>query len=73
MKQRNDMSQARNQGGGHLGICTPEIFKTLHSNFVICRNFQRIKMKVYILIIFKKSYLNFSLSCSLFIFLQDLS
>ena len=42
----------------------PKIFKTLHSNFDICRNFQR-KMKFYILIIFKKSYLIFSLSCSL--------
>jgi len=41
----------------------PEIFKTLHINFVICRNFQRIKMKFYILIIFKKFYWNFSLSC----------
>jgi len=46
--------QARNQGG----ICPPEIFKILHSNFDICRNFQRIKMKFYILIIFKKSYLH---------------
>ena len=46
--------------GGHL---PPVIFKTLHSNFDICRNFQRIKMKFYILIIFKKSYWNFSLSC----------
>jgi len=30
-------------------------------------------MKFYILIIFKKSYWNFSLSCSLIISLQDLS
>ena len=62
-------------GGGHLGICPPpEIFKTLHSIFVICRNFQRIKMKVYILLIFKKSYFNFSLSCSLIIIsLEDIS
>jgi len=45
--------QARNQGGGHLGhLPPPEIFKTLHSNFDICRNFERIKMKFYILIIF---------------------
>ena len=50
-----------------------EIFKTLHSNFDICRNFQRIKMKFYILIILKKSYWNFSLSFSLIISLQDLS
>jgi len=33
----------------------PEIFKTLHGNFDI-------KMKSYILIIFKKSHWNFSLS-----------
>jgi len=54
------------------GICpSPEIFKTFHS---IWRNFQRIKMKFYILIIFKKSYCNISLSCSLIIIsLQDLS
>ena len=43
--------------GGTFGtFATPEIFKTLHSNFDICRNFQRIKMKFYILIILKKSY-----------------
>jgi len=42
-------------------------FKTLHSNFDICRNFEKIKMKFYILIIFKKSYWNFSLPCSLII------
>ena len=63
--------QARNQMGGHL---PPEIFKTFNciANFDICRNFQRTKMKFYILIIFKKSYQNFSLSCSI-ISLQDLS
>ena len=44
------------------GICPTEIFNTLHSNFDICRNFQRIKMKFYNLIIFKKSHWNFSLS-----------
>jgi len=44
------------------GIGPPEIFKTLHSNFDICRNFQRIKMKFYIIIMFKKSYWNFSSS-----------
>jgi len=53
--------QARNQGGGRLGNLPPsQIFKTLHSNFDICRNFQRKKMKFYILIIFKKLYWNFS-------------
>jgi len=41
-------------GGGHLGHWSPEIFKTLHSNFTICRNFQKIKIKLHILIIFKK-------------------
>jgi len=51
-------------GGGMWGICLPP------------RNFQnsaRIKMKFYILITSKKSYWNFSLSCSLIISLQDLS
>jgi len=62
------------QPGGAFGTFSPpEIFKTLHNNFDICRNFQRIKMKFYILIIFKKSYWNYSLSCSLIISLQDLS
>jgi len=46
----------RDTWGGIWGICSPEIFKTLHSNFDICRNFQRIKMKFYILIIFMKFY-----------------
>jgi len=46
--------------------------KALHSNFDICRNFQRIKMKFYIVIIFKKPYWNFSLFCWLIISLQDL-
>jgi len=55
------------------GKFPPEIFKTLHRNFDIYRNFRRIKMKFYILINFKKSYWNFSLSCSLIISLQDLS
>ena len=42
------------QPGGALAICPSptENFKTLHSNFDICRNFQRIKMKLYILIFF---------------------
>jgi len=48
-------SHARNQGG-YLGrFSSPENFKTLHSNFDICRNIQKIKMKSYILIIFKRS------------------
>jgi len=52
--------QARNQGGG--AFAPPEIFKTLQSNFDIWRNFQRLKMEFYILIIFKKSHWDFSLS-----------
>jgi len=47
------------RGGSIWGISPPEIFRTLHSNFDICRNFQRIKMKFCILIIFEKSFLNF--------------
>jgi len=31
--------QARNQGGAYGAFAPPEIFKTLHSNFDICRNF----------------------------------
>jgi len=29
-------------GGGIWGICPPDIFKTLHRNFDICKNVQRI-------------------------------
>ena len=59
---RGGLQQATT-GGRHLGhLPPPEIFKTLHSSFDICSNFQRIKNKVYILIIFKKSYWNFSLT-----------
>jgi len=62
------------RGGAFKPFAPPEIFKTLRSNFDICRNFQRIKMKLYILIILKKYDWNFSLSCSLIIIsLQDLS
>jgi len=42
--------------GAFGAFSIPKIFKTLHSNFDICRNFQRIKMKFHILIIFNKSY-----------------
>ena len=52
------LRQARNQGWGAFA----ENFKALHSNFDICRNFQRTKMKFYIPIIFKKSSWSFSLS-----------
>jgi len=51
----------------------PENFKILHCNLDICRNFQTIKTEFYILIIFKKSYWNFSLYYWLIISLQDLS
>jgi len=60
-------------GGAFGAFASPEIFKTLHRNYDNCRNFQRIKIKFYILIISKKSYWKFSLSCSLIISLQDLS
>jgi len=39
---RQTRHQARNQGGAFGAFATPEIFKTLHSKFDICRNFQRI-------------------------------
>jgi len=73
--RKNRLTSGAQPGGEAFGVLAPpEIFKTLHSNFDICRNFQRMKMKFYILIIFKKSYCNFSLSCSLIIIsLQDLS
>ena len=41
--------QTRNQGRDKY---SPEKFKTLHSNFDICSNIQRMKMKIYILITF---------------------
>jgi len=41
-----------------MGHYPPGNFKTLHSNFDIYRNCQRIKMKFYILNIFKKFFLN---------------
>jgi len=48
-------NQARNQGGGQLEhLSPPEIFKTFHSNFDICRNLQIIKLKLCILIILRK-------------------
>jgi len=49
------LNQARNQGGAFDAIAPPEIFEILYSNFDICRNFQMIKLKFCILIIFKKS------------------
>jgi len=52
---------ARNQGGENLGISPQKIFKTLHCNFDICRNFHKIKMKFCILVLYKKPSLNFSL------------
>jgi len=62
------------RGGAFEANAPAKIFKALHSNFDIYKNFQRMKMKFYILIIFKKLYWNFSLRCSLIIiYLQDLS
>jgi len=46
-------------GGGNLGICIPQNFKTLHSNFDICRNFQRIKMKFLVFYSFRKGLFEF--------------
>jgi len=37
-------------------FASPASFKTLDTNFDMCRNFQRIEMKFYILIMFEKSY-----------------
>ena len=54
-------------GGGIWGICPPENFKMLHSNFDICRNFQRIKMKFYIL--FPKIFRNAVCVYALILFL----
>ena len=54
--------RATKGGGAFRAFAPPEILKTLHSNFNICRNFQITKMQFYILIIFEKSYWNFSLS-----------
>jgi len=42
-----------------MGHYPPGNFKTLHSNFDIYRNCQRIKMKFYILNIFKKFFFEF--------------
>jgi len=39
-------------GDAFGAFAPPENFKTLHCNLDICWNFQRIKMKFYILIIF---------------------
>jgi len=46
--------EARNQGGG---ICPSRKFQNITQQFDICRNFQRIKMKFCIGIIFKKKVL----------------
>jgi len=67
-------NQARNQGGGQLEhLSPPEIFKTFHSNFDICRNLQIIKLKLCILIILRKVLLKLFLSYWLIISLQDIS
>jgi len=51
--------QSGAQAGGNFVFCLPEKFKTLHRNFDICRNFQRINMKFSILIIFYKMLFEF--------------
>jgi len=48
------LNRRATRGGAFGAFASPEIFKTLHGNFNIHRNFQR-KMEVLILIIFKKS------------------
>ena len=53
----NTLKQARNQGGAFRGIFPPLNFKTLHSNFDICRNFKRVKMNFYIVNVFQKSFI----------------
>jgi len=55
-------SRRATRGGEFEAFAPLEIYKTLHSIYDIWRNFRRIKMKLYTLIIFKKSYWNFSLS-----------
>jgi len=58
-----ELPQNRRAIRGACGaFAPPEIFKSLHSTFDICKNFQKIKMKFHILIIFKKSYWNFCVS-----------
>jgi len=53
------LSSSGAQPGGTFGaFAPPRNFEVLHNNFDICRNFQRIKVNFYILIIFKKSYLD---------------
>jgi len=57
-QQRLDLRESvagAQPGGGAFSLA--ENFKTLHSNFDICRNFQRKIMKFSILIIFKKRYI----------------
>ena len=52
----NVQSRHATRGRGHLRHFPPEGFKTLHGNFDICRNFQMIRLKFCILIIFTKSF-----------------
>jgi len=62
--------QARNQGEAFGAFAPPKFSKHC---IAILTFAETLKNKDEILIIFKKSYLNFSLSCSLIISLQNLS
>jgi len=69
--RKSTVDQARNQTGGNS---PPESFKLLHSNFDVWRNFQIIKLKFCILIIFKKSFTSIFLCLYwLIVPLQDIS
>ena len=59
LRSAAEISPGAQPGGGISGICPPELFKTLYSNFDIWRNFQITKLKFCILFIFKKSLLKF--------------
>jgi len=52
------------QPGGHLGHLPPPKFSKHSIAILTFVDFKNIKMKLYILIILKKTYWNFSLSCS---------
>jgi len=64
-------SRRATKGGAFGAFSLREIFKTLHRNFDIWRNFQMLKLKFCILIIIKKILLICFLSYWLIISLQD--
>jgi len=51
-----DMIKGATRGWAFGAFVQPKIFKTSYSNFEMCRNFQIINLKFYILIMFKKSF-----------------